>query len=410
MTFGQTCGRTPPPRGPLSYALTMIRPRALTWVACFLYVSVLIAGIAVAWTEPCPGGAPRVGAFIGVLGLAVGLEFAETRLPATRATAVAWLFVRAAVFTVITGLDCAGNAKVLFVLIPLTAYFTVGHRIAFALGAAGLLAAGGLVGARAELRRDPEALSDLLMLAVGVVFALAIAVVAHREEVARRRAEALLTELTEANIRLREYADQAVSSAAIAERSRLARDIHDSVGHHLVVAAIQLEKAAAYRDVDGPAADAALAQGRDSTRRALEEIRRTVGALRSDDTEFTLAPILRALVTRLDEPGFRIALEIDGTDAELPETVRLTVYLIAQEALTNARKHAEATAVTVRAALDPAACTLEIADNGKGFAPETADGQGLTGMRERLALVGGELAIDSGESGTRLTATIPGPA
>lgn len=383
----------------------MHRPHALTWVACFLYASVLIAGLAVASTAPADPA--RSIAFAGALLVAGALEIAEWRGPATRVAAVAALGVRATVYAVITALDSSGNAKVLFVLLPLTAYFTVGHRVAYTLAGGGLLLAGALVLGRPALRHDPEALSDLLMFAIGIVFALAIAVIAEREETGRRRAETLLTELSDAHARLREYADQAVTLATVAERTRVARDIHDSVGHHLVVVAIQLEKSAAYRTVDTDTADRALAEGRRCARLALDEVRRAVGTLRADDTQFTLGCSLRALAARLDDRGFAVTLDLTGTEDAVGEPVRLALYLAAQEALTNARRHAGATAVAVRVDLTPTTGVLDIADNGTGFAPGTAEGQGLTGMRERLDLVGGEVRITSTSRGTRLLVTIP---
>ncbi|MEU4705468.1 sensor histidine kinase [Nocardia salmonicida] len=383
----------------------MHRPRALTWVACFLYVSVLVAGLAVASTGPVD--AARSSAFAGVLVLAGGLEIAAGRFTRSTTLAIAGLVVRAVLYTVITVLDSSGNAKVLFVLLPLTAYFTVGHRVAYALAGSGLLLAGIIVLGRPALRTDPEALSDLLMFTIGVVFALAIAVIAEREETGRRRAESLLTELSDAHARLREYADQAVSLATVAERTRVARDIHDSVGHHLVVTAIQLEKSAAYRPLDPDVADRALAEGRHCTRLALDEVRRAVGTLRADDTQFTLATALRALATRLDDTGFAVSLDLTGTEDTVGEPVRLALYLAAQEALTNARRHSGATAVAVHVDLTAGAGVLDIADNGTGFAPGATEGQGLSGMRERLDLVGGEVRITSGPDGTRLLATIP---
>ncbi|WP_194814100.1 histidine kinase [Nocardia sp. XZ_19_385] len=387
----------------------MIRPRTLTWVAGFLYASVLCAGLTIGWAQGC--GLARLSGLAAVLVLACGLEFAESARPATRWTAAAALVARAGLYSAATALDCGGNAKVLFVLIPLNAYFTLGPRIGFLLGGFGLLATTVAVTLRPDARRDPEALSDLLMLAIGIVFALAIAVVAAREEAARRRAEAFSAELSDAHTRLRDYADQAVSLATMAERTRLARDIHDTVGHHLVVTAIQLEKAVAYRPVHPDTADDALAEGRNSARLALEEVRRAVGTLRADDTVgFSLGTSLRALTNRLDDTGFRVRLDYLGDDHDLTESARLTVYLVTQEALTNARRHSGGTEVGVGVVLGPESAVIDIADNGTGFAPDAVEGQGLRGMRERLDAAGGGLEITSGPAGTRLHAVIDRPS
>ncbi|MFC8526087.1 sensor histidine kinase [Nocardia sp. NPDC057227] len=375
----------------------MIRPRALRWVAWFLYLSVLLAGLAGTVTDG--GSWPRFACFAAGLGVAAALEVPA--LPRTRPGAVAALAMRAALFTLLVALDGAGIARVLFVLLPLTAYFTVGRRTAFWLGGAEVAGVALLVAGRP----DAEAVSDVAMFAVGTVFALVLAVLAGREEAGRRRAEELLAELAEAHERLREYADRAVSLATVAERTRLARDIHDTVGHHLVVTAIQLEKAAAFRDLEPATADRALADSRDSTRAALREVRHAVAALRADGSEFELAGALRALAARLHDPGFAVTLELSADGAALGETTALTLYLVAQEALTNARRHAAATTVTIRADLDAGA--IDIRDDGAGFAPGTVEGNGLRGMRERLACVGGALTVTSGPGGTRLLAEVP---
>ncbi|WP_433733562.1 sensor histidine kinase [Nocardia sp. CA-129566] len=383
----------------------MIRPRALTWVACFLYASVLLAGVAMAGMGVCPSDGRLLG-FVGVLAALCALELAESRRTATRVTAIAGLVARAVLFALATALDCQGNAKVLFALLPLMVYFTLGRRTAFGFAALGLIALGALVLARPPLRHDPESVSDLLMFAIGVVFALAIAVIAEREQAGRRRAEVLLTELSDAHARLREYADQAASLAAVAERRRMARDIHDTVGHHLVVTAIQLEKSAAYRPLDPAIADQALTDGRDSARLALQEVRRALETVRNDP-EFTLRTALTALVDRLDDPEFTVRLDLMGAEQRIREPARLALYFAAQEALTNARRHSGASAVTVRADLADSPVTLEITDNGGGFAPGSIAGHGLAGMRERLDLVGGTVEITSGPTGTRVVATVP---
>ncbi|WP_405181975.1 sensor histidine kinase [Nocardia sp. NBC_01377] len=383
----------------------MIRPRALTWVAWFLYLSVLVAGLVVAASGECD--ALGLWGFTCGLAVAGALESVESRIPVTPSYAVAALTVRAALFAFVTALDCAGNAKLLFVLIPLTAYFTLGHRIAYGLGAAEVVLATVLVAVGPGFGGDPEAVPDLLMFAVGIGFALTLAVIAGREEAGRRRAESLLVELSDANARLAEYADQAVTLATVAERTRLARDIHDTVGHHLVVTAIQLEKAAAYRTLEPDTADRALTDGRDSARQALEQVRRAVGALHDDTDGFTLATALRALIARLRDTDFTVTLRLSGDEHRVGESVRLALYLVTQEALTNARRHSGADTVTVD--VDLTARTLDISDNGRGLRPDAVEGHGLRGMRERLDLVGGRLSITTGSTGTRLLATVSAP-
>ena len=136
---------------------------------------------------------------------------------------------------------------------------------------------------------------------------------------------------------------------------------------------------------------------------APQEVR--LGALRAEP--FSLATALYALVEGLDDPDFRVVLDLDGPDVPGragPEAL----YRVAQEALTNARRHADAglVRVAVRSTGDDAVLSVE--DDGRGFEPEATAGGGLTGMRERLAVLGGTVCVESSPGrGTRITASVP---
>ena len=246
---------------------------------------------------------------------------------------------------------------------------------------------------------SPERVSDLLMFVIGLVFAVSMAAVGAEEEASRARAEA--------------YAGQVAELAAITERNRLARDIHDSLGHHLTAIAIQLEKATAFRQRDPTASEQALVDARRSTQYALEDVRHSVGQLR-DGGMFSLSTAIAGLVEA--EHGFAVRLAISGDEARYGRPALLALYRAAQEGLTNVRKHAEAQRVTVRAVLGEDCAQLLVEDDGRGFDVEmsTVDGQpdppgyGLRGMRERLELVGGSLRVDTAPArGTRLMVTVP---
>ncbi len=188
--------------------------------------------------------------------------------------------------------------------------------------------------------------------------------------------------------------------ATLDERLRIARELHDVVAHTLSVIAVQSGVA---RHLLGPGvggATQALTAIEEASRTALDDLRRVVGLLRTDDgADVSLAPSpgideLRLLVDAHRAAHGPVRLEVAGAVHELPESMRLTVYRLVQEALTNVRKYAPAapTRVTLRTAGDGLA--IEI-DNDRAAVPATPAqrgvGFGLAGMRERVALYGGDL-------------------
>jgi signal transduction histidine kinase len=359
--------------------------RPLPWVASILYLAVLAAGLyfAVAGLCPEPAGLPRTAGFVAALGLLIALEIVDRS--STRRTAVLLLGVRLGLFVVVGLLECSGFSRILYVLIPFLAYFSLGRRLSYALG---VLLAGGVVMALSLTTpgwyTDREQLSDLLMFCTGIVLAVSMAAVAVRAE---------------------RLVGQVAELATATERNRLARDIHDSLGHHLTVIAVQLEKAMAFRERDPAAADQALVDARLSTRYALEDVRQSVGALH--DRSFALSTALRTLVARMNDGRLAVDLDIEGDESRFAGPTLMALYRAAQEGLTNVSRHADASTVTVRVRLEEGAASLTVADDGRGFG-RAEPGFGLRGMDERLRLVGGSLSVDAGPSGgTRLLVTIP---
>ena len=183
--------------------------------------------------------------------------------------------------------------------------------------------------------------------------------------------------------------------AAAAERTRIARELHDIVAHHLSVIVLQAGGARA----SGKPAGAALEKIEDSARQALAETRRMLGVLRDPDEATGLAPQpgigeLDALAASVRAAGLPVNLVIDGDLARLPAAMDVSVYRIVQEALTNVLKHAGPARADVTIGCTAETVTIEVTDNGIGQpGPRSpAGGQGLTGMRERAAVFGGELA------------------
>jgi signal transduction histidine kinase len=246
--------------------------------------------------------------------------------------------------------------------------------------------------------RDAARVSDILMFVIGMVFAVSMAAVAAEAEAARRR--------------LAVYADSVGELAAATERNRLARDIHDSLGHHLTAISVQLEKATAFRHRDEAASEQALTDARRSARSALAEVRQSVGTLRAGGPAFALAPAMAALVEGVRDRDLAVELDVAGDEGRYPGPALLALYRAAQEGLTNVRRHAGATRIDMTVRLDETCASLVVADNGRGFAADQDEaGFGLRGMRERLEALDGSLRIEAAPGlGTRLLVTIPRPA
>jgi signal transduction histidine kinase len=174
--------------------------------------------------------------------------------------------------------------------------------------------------------------------------------------------------------------------------------------------AVQLQKASAFLDRDRAAAEQALADAERSARNALGEVRRSVAGLREDATPFRLSAALAELARHAQDDALRVRVEVAGDDGQYDLATLTALYRAAQEGLTNARRHGHASQVSLSATFDEFVARLVVADDGRGFAPTTA-GFGLRGMRERVALLGGDVDIDSTPgTPTTITVTIPGSA
>lgn len=216
----------------------------------------------------------------------------------------------------------------------------------------------------------------------------------RRAELARRRSQQLLEELQVAQ---RQLQDLAVAE----ERSRLAREMHDSLGHRLTVAVVQLEGAQRLIPTAPDRAARMIGAMRDEMKEALAELRHTVTALRAppEDADGTLlnAALARLAQSFQDSTGLAVHLNLGDPLLALPEVHRLALYRAAQESLTNAQRHAAATQVWLALSAVNDHVTLTAADDGKGFGVQTAaseGGYGLRGLRERAAQLGGELQLE----------------
>ncbi|MGK5112113.1 MULTISPECIES: sensor histidine kinase [unclassified Geodermatophilus] len=229
-----------------------------------------------------------------------------------------------------------------------------------------------------------------------------------------RQAQRARAELAAANERLRGYAAQAEELATTQERNRLARDIHDGLGHHLTVVQMQVQAARAVLPTDPGRADAVLAKAQQQAGEALAEVRRSVAALREQRTAPPLRAALEELTAQASAAGVPATLEVSGVERRLPAPTEESLYRSAQEGLTNVRKHADATSARVTLTFgDDGTVRLAVRDDGRGLPDRPADDGrrafGLLGLEERAARVGGRLRVESQPGGgTALLVEVPG--
>ncbi|WP_034591790.1 sensor histidine kinase [Hamadaea tsunoensis] len=246
-------------------------------------------------------------------------------------------------------------------------------------------------------------LREGLGLLASAVFAAAVTKLLVREQEARAA-------LAEANDQLRRYARQAEHLAAVQERNRVARDIHDGLGHALTVVQMQVKAARAVLGAEPGRADAVLAKAQDQAEEALREVRRSVSALRDRPTSLPLPEALRALAAETSAAGVPTEVDVSGAARSLGAEAEETLFRAAQEGLTNVRKHARATRAEL--VLDyswPAKVRIEVRDDGAGRTDGTEAGFGLVGVRERAIGVGGRMTFESvAAGGCILRVEVPG--
>jgi signal transduction histidine kinase len=225
----------------------------------------------------------------------------------------------------------------------------------------------------------------------------------------------LLRALQIKNAELEREREERARAAVRSERARIARELHDVVAHSLSVMVVQAGAARRVIDVDHAGAAESFQAIQGAGREALGEVRRLLGMLREDGDEPAVTPQPRlenvgALVERTRAAGLHVDLEVEGTPVSLPAGVELAAYRILQEALTNTIKHAGPSHARVRVHYGEGGLELEVVDDGRGAGGQNGGGHGLTGMRERVALYGGELTAGARPTGGfAVRARIPTP-
>jgi signal transduction histidine kinase len=243
-----------------------------------------------------------------------------------------------------------------------------------------------------------------------------MAVLAHalaNAETARHQSQALVEELQAAHTKMQEYAGRIEELAVVEERSRLAREMHDTLGHRLTVASVQLEGAQRLIEADPDRAAQMVVTVREQVREALAELRQTVAALRAPlEADLSLPHALARLAAHFEQAtGITVHQVLPRAEElpDLPDSHRLAVYRAAQEALTNVQRHAGAGQVWLVLASDGGAVTLLVGDDGKGLSLSSDQtGFGLRGLRERAAQLGGEMHVEPRRGGgTQVSFRLP---
>ncbi|MBR8833272.1 MAG: sensor histidine kinase [Stigonema ocellatum SAG 48.90 = DSM 106950] len=205
------------------------------------------------------------------------------------------------------------------------------------------------------------------------------------------------TDLSTVHEQLRQYILQIEDRAALEERNRIAREIHDSLGNALTTLNIQLQTALKLWHLDPAQARQFLAEAQQLGNIAIKEVRQSVSNMRENQP---LEQSPEALINSLVENFYSATGVLPSTkislSAPLPNTVVMTIYRIVQEALTNISKYAQATEVQIHLTTTPMNLSLIILDNGKGFTlSQKKSGFGIQGMRERVAALKGDLNIET---------------
>jgi signal transduction histidine kinase len=323
------------------------------------------------------------------------------------ALTVPFLFRRLAPFAALAAVFVAG-ASVSFVedrLVPysfvsfiaaMTASFLLGMRPERAQAVAGL--ALGWAAIAVIVRNDPEgAVGDFFFVAV-ILTATWIAAFALRRKLAQAEAA------EERAGRLEREREERAREAVADERARIARELHDVVAHGVSVMTVQ---AGAVRRLLRPEQERereALEVIEQTGREALAEMRRMVGVMKRPEEGPVLAPQpslehVGKLVEQAREAGLRVELTVEGEPVPLPAGVELSAYRIVQEGLTNTLKHAHATSVDVLVRYGREVVELVVSDDGRGSRNGDGGGHGLVGMRERVAVYGGQIEAGPKDGG-----------
>jgi signal transduction histidine kinase len=392
-SHGTAAGELTPQPG-VSHSGAVTRALAVLTLLALLTVAVEATDA----PEPLPAVALAAG--YALLAIAVPAWIGTRPLPRRRPLAAGYVVVQLCLGVVVFGLAGAGVGATLLLLV------LVSQSVLFLPLPAAALVTGLMPFVHVGMGWADFARNGLGTLGAAV-FTAVVTELLQRERRAR-------DELAEANERLRGYAAQAEELATTRERNRLARDIHDGLGHHLTVVQMQVQAARAVLSSDPGRADAVLAKAQTQASEALAEVRRSVATLRGPRRSPPLRAALAALTEEVSAAGVPTVLEVAGTERRLPAEAEESLFRSAQEGLTNVRKHAGAASARVTLTYgEDGTVRLAVRDDGRGLPTgEHGEGRrafGLVGLRERAARAGGHLSVASAPGGgTELLVEVPG--
>jgi signal transduction histidine kinase len=255
-----------------------------------------------------------------------------------------------------------------------------------------------VAGNAATLIADPSGVKDTWLFTIIPIAAMLLARVAVRGRQERADTLAARAHLLEREQELRAH------EAVVEERARIARELHDLVAHNVSVMVIQAGAERHALPEEQAQTREALGSIEQAGRQALADARRLLGMLRRDGEREELEPQpglaqVAELIDQVQRAGLQVSLAVEGEPRALDPGRDLCAYRIVQEGLTNALKHAGRSHAEVRLRYAPDSLAIEIRDDGAGSARLDGAGQGLIGMRERLALYGGELVAGARDGG-----------
>jgi signal transduction histidine kinase len=370
------------------------------WIRVLGAAAIAFVVITTFQARPAPGGAGQALGVAFALIVFCGATIAAMWLTFPRpAVQMAVLLLAVAGAAALVGLQGNGAAFLgVFPALCLAAFALPVHLSAVVPGAAiGAVSAAWVADGRAGI-------AGIVLNDFAIVAFYVLSLFARRLRESNQRAELLLRELEQTR------AAQA-RAAALAERQRLAREMHDVLAHSLSGLVLNLEGAMLLVDQGGadPRVSDAIRRAHRLAKAGLREARRAIGMLRDDALPGPqrLGDLAAEFET---DTGVACQVTVTGAETELDTDARLTVYRVAQEALTNIRKHARASRVEIRLAYEPSGTRLLIEDFGRCSerpVPDEGTGYGLTGMKERAELLGGTLTAGPTDSGFRVDLQVP---
>ena len=378
--------------------LRTLSPRAIDIGLAMAVASAMALTISVA-EEPDASRSPDALAYL--LGLGVGvLLLLRRRWP------LGVLAGSVGLLSVYYGLDFPAFSAAVALAVPAYSAAVAGRGVP----AAALLAAFVVVGGTVARLDEGESLAEVLRDSLITDAALLAAVLLLGEAVRNRRAwaEEVRARLLGAEQEQEREAERRVQQ----ERLRIAREMHDVLAHTIAAINVQAGVGADVIDDSPEKARESLRDIRRQSRDAMAELRAALGVLRDGAAEVPLVPApglaeLDGLIELTGRAGVRVDVTVTGEARQLPGAVDLTAYRVVQESLTNVVRHAHTSAARVRVHFGPDTLVVGVEDDGRGTR-NGADGYGLTGMRERVAAVGGTLNAGAAPGGGfRVHATLP---